>query len=63
MCDEVVDGAALNSKWITMALNCFFDSRDGPLLSFDVARGKVVVDSCLASCMIELALEILCEAG
>jgi len=63
MRDKVVDGTALNSKWIPMALNCLFDSDDGPMLSFDFAWGKVVVDSCLASCRMELALEILCEAG
>jgi len=40
-----------------MALN-----GDGPMLSFDFAWEKVVVDSCLASCRMELALEILCEA-
>jgi len=33
------------------------------MLSFDFAWGKVVVDSCLASCRMELALEIRCEAG
>jgi len=41
MRDEVVDGAALNSKWIPMALNGFFDSGDGPMLSFDFAWGKI----------------------
>jgi len=41
----------------------FLDSGDGPMLSFDFAWEKVVVDSCLASCKMELALEILCEAG
>ena len=45
----------------TMALNGFFDSVDGHMLSFDFAWGKVVVDSCLASCRLKLALEILCE--
>ena len=59
MRDKVVDGTALNSKWIPMALNGFFDSGDGPILSFNFAWGKVVVDSCLASCRMELALEIL----
>ena len=34
MRDKVVDGTALNSKWIPMALNGFFDSGDGPMLSF-----------------------------
>jgi len=63
MRDEVVDGTALNSKWIPMPLIGFFDSGDGPMLSFDFAGGKVVVDSCLASYRMELALEILCEAG
>jgi len=48
---------ALNSKRIPVALN-----GDGPMLSFDFAWEKVVVDSCLASCRMELALEILCEA-
>ena len=62
MRDEVVDDTALNSKWIPITFNGFFDSSDGPMLSFDFAWGKVVVDSCLASCRLELALEILCEA-
>ena len=35
MRDEVVDGTAINSKWIPMALDGFFDSADGPMLSFD----------------------------
>jgi len=63
MRDKVVDGTALNSKWIPMPLNDFFDSGDGHMLSFDFAGGKVVVDSCLTSCRMELALEILWEAG
>ena len=63
MHDKVVDGIAVNSKWIPMALNGFFDSGDGPMLLFDFAWGKVMADSCLASCRMELALEILCEAG
>jgi len=63
MRDEVVDGTALNSKWIPIPLNGFFDSGDGPMLLFDFAGGKVVVDSCLAFCRMELTLEILCEAG
>jgi len=41
MHDEVVDGTALNSKWIPMPLNGFFDSGDGPMLLFDFAGGKV----------------------
>jgi len=49
MRDEVVDGTALNTKWIPMALSGFFDSGDGPMLSFDFAGEMVVVDSCLAS--------------
>ena len=63
MRNKVVDGTALNSKWIPMALNGFFDSGDGSMLSFDFACGKVVVDSCLASGRMELAVEILCKAG
>ena len=63
MRDEVVNGTALNTKWNPMALNSFFDSGDCAMLSVDFARGKVMVDSCLASCRMELALEILCETG
>ena len=55
MRDEVVDGTALNNRWITMALNGFFDSVDVHMLSFDSAWGKVVLGS------LELVLEILCE--
>jgi len=51
------------AKLIPMTLNGFFDSGDGPMLSFDFVWGKVVVDSCLASWRMELALEILCNAG
>lgn len=47
MRDEVVNGIALNTKWIPLALNGFFDSGDGPMLLFDFARGKVMVDICI----------------
>ena len=37
MRDEVVVDTALNSKWIPMALDGFFNSGDGLMLSFDFA--------------------------
>jgi hypothetical protein len=55
---EVVNDTALNTKWIPMVLNGFFDSGDGPMLSFDFVGGKVMVDKCLASSRMELALAL-----
>ena len=40
MHDEVVDGTALNSKWISVPLNGFFDSGDSARLLFDFAGDR-----------------------